>query len=392
MNDISLDIILVTSNYPYEGHPNVGTFVAALAEAWARQGDAVRVIAPLPIYTARTGEFVWRHPSSHGPLEPTVVHPGFMSYSNRQLGPISTTAWTARSFCKAILKAGTRHQRRPDVVYSHFLSPAGVAGAELASRLERPSIVALGESGWDLAEEALTPVQFGEAVRSFDGILSVSESNARTMIERYGADESRITVVPNAADTERFQPHDQLEARRHLGLPEDATILSFTGYFIDRKGPLRVVEAMERVPNLYGVFLGDGPDRPTGERVLHAGRVRHDEVALWLSASDFFVLPTLAEGSPNAVIEAMACGLPIVSSDLPSLRETVDRESALLVDPMDISALADALAEISTNSTKRYAMGVAAIERGRRTNLDARASRIREWIRDVVQRFERENG
>lgn len=388
MNDARLDIMLVTSNYPYEGHPNVGTFVSALAETWARQGDAVRVVAPLPIYTARSKEFVWRHPSSEGLLKPTVVHPGFMSYSNRELGPFSTTAWTVRSFWRSVLKAGMRQDKKPDVVYSHFLVPAGVAGARLASRLERPSIVALGESDWDLAESALTPEQFGETVRSFDGILSLSEVNAQTMIEKHGADESRVTVIPNAVDTERFQPHDRLEARRHLGLPEDATILSFTGYFIDRKGPLRVIEAMERVPGLFGIFLGDGPDRPSGDRVLHAGRVRHDEVARWLSASDFFVLPTLAEGSPNAVLEAMACGLPVVSSDIPSLHETVDNGSAMLVDPMNISALAEALAEMTTNSSKRLAMGAAALERGRRTTLNARADRIREWIKEVVARFE----
>ena len=162
-------------------------------------------------------------------------------------------------------------------------------------------------------------------------------------------------------------------------------ILSFTGYFIDRKGPLRVVEAMERVPGLYGVFLGDGPQMPSGERVLHAGRVAHGEVARWLSASDFFVLPTRAEGSPNAVVEAMACGLPVVSSDIPSLQETVDEESALLVDPENISALAEALAEMSQNPNRRQAMSAAALKRGHRTNLKNRANRIRDWIKEVVQ-------
>lgn len=385
MSESPLDILLVTSNYPYEGHPNVGTFVASLAEMWARHGDAVRVIAPLPIWTARTGEFVWRHPSSSGSLQPDVVHPSFMSYSNRTLGPISTPAWTLRSFRQAAMRATLRNKNKPDVVYSHFLVPAGVAGAEIARQLDCPSIVAIGESDFDLAEATMTREQLSCAVQGFTGILCVSEFNAQTMVDQYGADRSRVKVVPNAVDTDRFRPHDRLEARRHLGLPEDAMILSFTGYFIDRKGPLRVVEAMERVPGLYGVFLGDGPQMPSGERVLHAGRVAHGEVARWLSASDFFVLPTRAEGSPNAVVEAMACGLPVVSSDIPSLQETVDEESALLVDPENISALAEALAEMSQNPNRRQAMSAAALKRGHRTNLKNRANRIRDWIKEVVQ-------
>ena len=209
--------------------------------------------------------------------------------------------------------------------------------------------------------------------------------NADIVRDRYGADPARIEVVPNAVDTDRFRPVDRLEARRRLGLPEDATILSFTGYFIERKGALRVLEAMNRVEGLYGVFLGDGPEIPVGDRVLHAGRVNHEDVAVWLSASDFFVLPTLAEGSPNAVIEAMACGLPVVSSDIASLRETVDEECALLVEPTDIDALANALARLTRDESLRIRMGQAALLRGHRTSLDLRARRIRDWLRSIVE-------
>ncbi len=385
MSDSFLDVILVTSNYPYRGHPNVGTFVSALAEMWACQGDAVRVIAPLPIWTARTREFVWRHPGSAGRLQPDIVRPLYLSYSNKRVGPISTHAWTERSFGRAVARGVSDTEHRPDVVYSHFLFPAGVAGAELAKRLNSRSILALGESDFNFPEAALGRDRLRETIQRFDGILSVSEENAQTIIEQYGADRSRIEVVPNAVDTGRFHPHDRLEARRRLGLPEDATILCFTGHFIDRKGPLRVVEAMERIPGLWGVFLGDGPQKPIGQRVLHAGRVGHDEVAFWLSASDFFVLPTLSEGSPNAVLEAMACGLPVVSSDIPSLHETVDDDAALLVDPENISAIADALTELSQNVELRRSMAAAALKRGRRTNLSARVNHIRNWIKKVVQ-------
>ena len=117
---------------------------------------------------------------------------------------------------------------------------------------------------------------------------------------------------------------------------------------------------MERVPGLYGVFLGDGPQMPTGERVLHAGRVGHDEVARWLSASDFFVLPTLGEGSPNAVVEAMACGCPVIASTTGGAPEAVtDGESGFLVAPQDVEATAAAIDQVLGNESLGRRLGAA---------------------------------
>lgn len=382
-----LALTIVTSNYPFSGHPNVGTFVASLADAWARMGDRIDVIAPLPIWSAQTRELVFRHPTWQGARRPTVLRPGFMSYSNRRIGPLSTQDWTVRSFEKATLRAARRHAVLPDLVYSHFLLPAGAAALRLATRLERPAVVALGESGFEQAEASRGRDGLRELLRSFDGILSVSRENAELVIDRYDADPARIEIVPNAVDTQRFRQIDRAEARARLGLPRDSVLLAFAGYFIERKGPLRVAEALRRVEGLRAVFLGDGPQAPAkGGAILHVGRVAHEDVPLWLSAADFFVLPTLAEGSPNAVIEAMACGLPVISSDIPALRETVDPEAAILVDPMDIEALANAMTRLVADPDLRERMGRAALALGQRTSIDDRARRIRAWLREIVAR------
>ncbi len=132
------------------------------------------MIAPLPIWTARTKEFVWRHPGSTGRLQPDVVHPSFLSYSNKRIGPISTHVWTERSFCRAVARGASHTDRKADVVYSHFLFPAGVAGAELSKQLGCPSILALGESSFDSAEAALGQKRIRETIQLYNGILSVS--------------------------------------------------------------------------------------------------------------------------------------------------------------------------------------------------------------------------
>jgi teichuronic acid biosynthesis glycosyltransferase TuaC len=379
----SLDIALVTNNYPYAGRPNVGTFVAALAEAWAKNGESVDVIAPLPLLSRDS--FSWHHPVLREKNRPTVAHPIYISYSSVRVGRISTQTWTTRSFDRAVQRSARKLAISPHVVYSHFLFPAGWSGLRLARRIRCPAVVALGESGFEFAEKMQGRAHVVETLRGFDGILSVSQENAEIVIARYGVDPSRIEIVPNAVDTELFQPHHRTAMRQKLGLPEDAIILSFAGHFIERKGALRVVEAMNRVEGLYGIFLGEGPQQPAGPRVLHAGRVAHSDVPDWLSASDIFVLPTLAEGSPNAVIEAMACGLPIVSSDIASVRETVDKSAAILVDPMDVDAIAAALEELMRDESLRLRLGERALECGRQMNLATRARRIRDWLEVLVR-------
>jgi len=98
-----------------------------------------------------------------------------------------------------------------------------------------------------------------------------------------------------------------------------------------------------------------------------------------------FELPTLAEGSPNAIIEAMACGLPVVSSNIPALRETVDDSAAILVDPMDLDAIAQAIESLARDESSRRRLAEGALRLGRRTTLADRARRIRTWMSSIVE-------
>ena len=370
-----LRVLVGTSDYPSRDRPHARTFVGALVDEWVRQAVEVAVVAPRVAWQAA--------PEERGP-QPRVVRPPFLSFSNRRVpGLGSSLRLTIASFSRALAQAARRLPFEADVAYGHFLFPSGAAALRVARERDIPAVVALGESSLAYYDTHLGRARVAETLAGFDGILCVSQEIRDWCVSELGARDERIRVVPNAVDTHRFRPLDRAEARRALGLPTDRPIAVFAGHWNDRKGPLRVAEAIRAIPEAGVVFLGEGAERPSGSQVLFAGPVPHERVPQWLSAGDVFVLPTRAEGSSNAIVEAMACGLPIVSSDIPALREAVDDEIAILVAPDDVAALSAALAVMLRDPDRRAAASRAALARATRVTLADRAARIGEWLREL---------
>jgi glycosyltransferase involved in cell wall biosynthesis len=371
-----LRVLVGTSDYPSQDRPHVRTFVGALVNEWLRQHVDVAVVAPRPLWQGA--------PVEQGD-RPPVLRPPFVSLSNREIpGLGSTLRLTVASFSRALARAARALPFEADVAYAHFLFPAGDGILRVARERGIPAVVALGESALAYYDTHLGRARVAATVAAFDGILSVSQENRDWCVNELGARPERIRVVPNAVDTHRFHPLDRAAARLALGLPADRPIVVFAGHWNERKGPLRVLEAMRGVPEAGVVFLGEGAERPSGPQVLFAGSVAHEQVPQWLSAGDVFALPTRAEGSSNAVLEAMACGLPVVSSDIPALREAVDDRCAILVAPDDVSALSAALATMLGDPARRAAASRAALARATRVTLADRAATIAAWLRELA--------
>lgn len=379
-------IVVVTNNYPSRARPNVGTFVANLVEQWAARGIPLAVIAPQPYWSATTKAVSLRDRpmASDATL---VLRPSHMSYSSITLRPgLSTARLSLASLTRAVRKALSKLPFEPQVAYAHFLFPAAHAAVLAVEKRGIPVVAALGEADFGEWEHYLGFERARATANRLDGIVSVSQENADYCKTRYGVAEDRIRVIPNAVDTTRFHPRDKVAMREKLGLPKDRLIVAYAGNFIERKGPLRVLEAISAMPAVGGVFLGEGPDEPRGEQVLFAGRVANDAVPEYFSAADLYVLPTRAEGSPNSIIEAMACGLPVISSDIPALVETVPPDGAKLVGPDDVPALRAAIEEVLGDDGLRARMGRAALAHATRTTLKERADHILGWLGEVVER------
>jgi len=167
--------------------------------------------------------------------------------------------------------------------------------------------------------------------------------------------------VPNGADTRVFHPRPRDEARRRLGLPVEERIITFVGVLTPRKGIDTLIESMGILglggdaPLLVIAGIGELRDeletraRALGiaDRIRFVGKVAHDEVAWWMAAGDVFCLPSLSEGLPTVVCEAMACGRAVVATAVDGTPEIVaDGETGLLVPPRDAERLAAALARV----------------------------------------------
>ena len=181
-----------------------------------------------------------------------------------------------------------------------------------------------------------------------------------------------ITVVNNGIDTERFVPGlpaDQLAARSSLGIPADVPVVAFVGRLAPGKGQDTLLEVMQGLSQAHLLLIGDGDqfgslaDRAVqlgvSDRVLFAGN--RTDVERLLITADAFAMASVSEGLPLSVLEAMACGLPVVAYDLPGLKDVItDGEDGRLVPFGDRSALEVALGELLDNGSERREMAAAA--------------------------------
>lgn len=286
-------------------------------------------------------------------------------------------------------------QRRIDVVHAHGLFfHASLAGAVLGRLLGVPVVttahVGSLKSIGGVASR-LSALYQGTAGRlilaSSKEVIAVSEAVAEH-VQRQGAERRKINVIANGVDAEHYSPAAQ---RGHTGGPR----MIFVGRLITNKGPQHLLDALpeviDRFPAAECWFVGDGPLRRELERrAREAGLERNvsflgerDDVPDLLRQSDVFVRPSLSEGLPLAVLEAMASGLPVLATPVGGTPELVeDDATGFLIEPSDVSALKDRLVRLLGDEDLRENMG----RRGRQAAVDYDWDFIGRRTLDVYQR------
>jgi teichuronic acid biosynthesis glycosyltransferase TuaC len=378
-------LVVVSGNYPLPSRPAYGTFVRQFVHAVAREGVDCTVVQPVAVHEER-GErkLPYVEQEEVGDRRPvTIYRPRFVSLSARaafaRLGPLSPSRFTLWRFTKAVRRVLVRENLRPDALYGHFLYLAGAAAVRVGSQMNIPAFPCAGEG------ELWTVAQFGRRKARADlspasGFLANSSALRRILAEELDVLPERIGVFPNGADLDVFQPRDRMEARRRLGLPHDRFLVASVGNFLMKKGVARVGEAIDGLEGVSGVFAGSGPVPPRAAHMALCRRVRPEEIPDVLSASDVFVLPTLVEGSCNALVEAMACGLPIISSRGEFNDDLLDDRMSIRIDPMDVLAIRGAILRLRDNAALRNEMAEASLERARQFDIRLRVRRMLDFM------------
>lgn len=221
--------------------------------------------------------------------------------------------------------------------------------------------------------------------RRVNGLIAVSDETRRAMLEEIGDVTDRIHVIPNGVDADLYQRQEvRQEVRRDLGVDESAPLIIMVGTFKKQKGHTYLIDALSRIvdhhPDVRVLFVGDGELRDEVERRIVTtglGEVvqllgNRRDVPRLLGASDMFVLPSLWEGLPMALLEAMAAGLPCIATRVSGSSQVIEQgSSGLLVQPGDADDLEIALRRLLADRALADALGRA----GRQRVLDHFSSR-----------------
>lgn len=380
-----MKILLASNSYPTPDNP-LQAFIGVLARELVRQGHKVTVIAPCMVLSClkhgvkldRKHYFdEFEHKGNTLRVEvyrPRIYAPGEGHF-------LKLVSWICQ---KRISSAALRIGNNFDVAYAHFWSSA-IHLKDYVQKTRIPLIVACGEDVINIPY-LRSEVNVKAISKLTRGVICVSSKNKGESISAGLTEENKCVVLPNAVDAAEFKKLDKKEMRRELNLPQDSFIVAFLGRFYERKGPGRVSEAIQmcKDSNIKAIYIGKNSPgdtfHPLGNEALFLGSLPHSDVVRYLNASDVFVLPSLAEGCSNAIVEAMACGLPIISSNLPFNYDILNAENSIMVDPMNVRQIAEAIKLIRNNSEKCAAMSDSALRGAEELTIEKRAEKIVDFI------------
>ena len=260
-----------------------------------------------------------------------------------------------------------------DIANTHSSTDSWLVALAGALGAAAPSIVRTRHISSPLPRNAATRWLYGKASR----IVTTGEKLRLQVIEETGVEAARVVSIPTGIDLEHYTPGDRVRARVSVGLPANVPIVGIVATLRSWKGHRHLLDAFTLMarPDLLLVVVGDGPVRAATERQAAqlgiAGRVRfvgnQKDVAPWLRSFDLFCLPSYAnEGVPQAIAQAMACALPVVTTPVGSIEELItDGRTGLLVPPADPAALARALLCLLDDPARALSLGTAALEHAR---------------------------
>ena len=367
-----LKLLIFTSLFPNPEQPLRGNFVASLVQEMSKLAE-ITVVSPLPYFpnipflktSGGMSNKLSRYNQNWNQYSKIpffsqcngfdVYYPKypFIPVVSRAIHPALMTL-AVSSLMKRLIK-----EKSIDIINAHWIYPDGIAAVWISTKLGIPVIVTAHGSDINIySSYKLRKPQVRWALKKADRVITVSNALSEKVVKELNIDRENIAVIPNGVDISKFRSRNKEDVRRLLGLKQDGRYLLFVGRFHEVKGLEYLIEALS-IFNRRGdlsfetILVGDGPlkddllrwvkSNNLSEKIIFTGEKSNSEIPLWMNACNILCLPSLQEGNPCVVLEALACGLPVIASSVGGIPELINRENGILVKPRNPVSLIEAI-------------------------------------------------
>ncbi len=372
-----MKILTVTTLFPYANNPKHGVFIETrLRHLKLHYPDVeIKVIAPVPWFPFRQQVFGSYGSYANAPAHEErfgmeVYHPRYVVVPKvgMTLTP-HTLASTIYKQAKQLIEQGFDF----DVIDGHYFYPDGVAIAQAAKKLGKPFTVTARGTDINLIPQYDKPRKDIQAVLNHsDHNMAVCEALRQEMI-KLGAKPESVSTLRNGVDLQIFTYADKQKQhilRNQLNLPEQQTILLSVGHLIERKGHYLAIESLRYLPDVLLLVAGNGPDEKQlkqlvekenlQSRVIFLGSLSQKELSAYYSAANALILASSREGWANVLLESMACGTPVVATNIWGTPEVVQSQEAGVLVDRNPQAIAQGVRALLSDpperqDTRRYA-------------------------------------
>tara|TARA_Y100001954_G_scaffold167324_1_gene177612 strand:- start:11690 stop:12832 length:1143 start_codon:yes stop_codon:yes gene_type:complete len=374
-------ICIVSPGYPSDGYPFY-VFVKNLVNHLSTKGVDCYVFSPQSI-----SKIIIRG-AKKSPVNETqifdknpifIYRPFFMSFSNSKILSAFSDFLLSKLFYKYLKSKNFKF----DAIYCHFWQSAFISFKH-AKKFNIPIFVACGEDKIPSFNRHKNSKL--KLYNYLSGVICVSTKNQLESIEKGLTPRNKTIVIPNATDLKLFNKTSTPTLRKKLKINTDDFVVIFVGAFIKRKGISVLDSALKFINDdkIKCIYIGSGPYKPSYKNILFVGKVNNDDLPNYLSIADVFILPTLSEGCCNSIIEAMACELPIISSNRNFNFDILDKSNSILINPENINEVVYSLNKLRSNKKLLKHLSIGSYNKSRSLGLDSRASKIIDFIKSKL--------
>ncbi len=349
-----MKICILTGSYPaYKGHLQ-SPFIYSLTKALAKHID-IEVVCPFykesknkfeVLDNIKVNRFQYFWPVS---LQKLTTKGGIPTNLRK--------SWLARFQLPFLISSmffkGLKISSKCDIIHTQW-SLAGLVGVLIKKIINKKIIVTTRGSDVKMAIKNIffrSIIKF--VFKNADKITTVSEDLKKDII-KLGINENKVVMIPNGVDSTIFKK----QKKNKLNIPDKKTIL-FVGHLIKEKGLIYLIDAMKNIQDAQLLLIGEGNDEQllknrSPKNVLFLGTKSQKELADYYNAADIFILPSLSEGRPNTVLEAMASQTPIIATSVGGIPELIiNNKTGLLIKPKSTQDIINSITKLLNNDKLR---------------------------------------